>query len=96
MPNSILQIPRDVFPTKQGISDNNAENRKNARAEIREAAASSTSELNELPNSLMDVLQVADCLCALQTVSLQAHLTSEDFYYKNRETSSMRQEERPR
>lgn len=59
MKDDILQVLRDAFPAKWGISDNDAESRKNAGAEKRESAASSTSEANDLPDGLMDVPQVA-------------------------------------
>ena len=35
MKDDILQMPRDAFPPHQEISDNDAENRENAGAEIR-------------------------------------------------------------
>ncbi len=60
MKDEILQMPRDTFPAHTGISDNDAESRENAGAGIRESAASSTSEVNDLPDGLMDVPQVAD------------------------------------
>ena len=59
MKDDILKMPRDAFPARTGISDNDAESRKNAGAEIRESAASSTSETYDLPDGLMDVPQVA-------------------------------------
>ena len=62
MKDDILQVLRDAFPAKWGISDNDAESRKNAGAEKRESAASSTSEANDLPDGLMDVPQVAEYL----------------------------------
>lgn len=60
MKDDILQMPRDTFPAQRGISDNDAESRENAGAEIRGSAASSTSEANGLPDGLMDVSQVTD------------------------------------
>lgn len=60
MKGDILQMPRDAFPVRQGISDNDPESRENAGAGIRGPAASSTSEVNDLPDGLMDVPQVAD------------------------------------
>ena len=60
-------MPRDVFPAQQGISDNDAERRESAGAEIRRSAASSTSEANDLPDGLMDVPQVADYLRVSKT-----------------------------
>ncbi len=60
MKSDILQMPREAFPVHQGISDNDAEGRENAGAEVRGSAASSTSEANDLPDGLMDVSQVAD------------------------------------
>ena len=62
MKDDILQVLRDAFSAKWGISDNDAESRKNAGAEKRESAASSTSEANDLPDGLMDVPQVAEYL----------------------------------
>ena len=58
----ILQIPRDEFSTQQGISDNNAKSFENTGGRIQEPAVSSTSKLNKLPDDLIDVLQVTDCL----------------------------------
>ncbi|WP_406716832.1 helix-turn-helix domain-containing protein [Trueperella pyogenes] len=65
--DDILQMPRNASPTPTGISDNGSESRENAEAEIRESAASLTSELNELPDGLMDVPQVADYLRVSRT-----------------------------
>lgn len=62
MKDDILQMPRDAFPARTGISDSDAESRESARAEIRGSAASSTSEACDLPDGLMDVPQVAECL----------------------------------
>lgn len=62
MRDDILQMTRDAFPTPIGISDNDAESRENAGAEIRGSVASSTSETYDLPDGLMDVPQVADYL----------------------------------
>lgn len=58
MKDDILQMPRDAFPARTGISDKDAESRENVGAEIRGFAASSTSEASGLPDCLMDVLQV--------------------------------------
>ena len=66
-PDDILQMPRPAFPAQQGISDNDAESRENAGAEIRGSAASSTSEANDLPDGLMDVPQVAEYLRVSKT-----------------------------
>lgn len=66
-PDDILQMPRPAFPAQQGISDNDAESRENAGAEIRGSAASSTSEANDLPDGLMDVPQVANYLRVSKT-----------------------------
>ena len=46
MKDDILQIPRDAFPARTGISDNDAESRENGGAEIRGSAVSSTSDAN--------------------------------------------------
>lgn len=62
MRDDILQMTRDAFPTPIGISDNDAESRENAGAEIRGSVASSTSETYDLPDGLMDVPQVAEYL----------------------------------
>ena len=59
MKGDILRMPRDAFPAPTGISDNSAEGRENAGAEIRGSAASSTSEANDLPDGLMGIPQVA-------------------------------------
>ena len=67
MKDDILQVLRDAFPAKWGISDNDAESRKNAGAEKRESAASSTSEANDLPDGLMDVPQVEEYLRVSKT-----------------------------
>lgn len=67
MSDDILQMPRDAFPTPIGISDNDAESRENVAAEIRESAASSASETNDLPNGLVDVPQVAEYLRVSKT-----------------------------
>ena len=67
MKDDILQMPRDAFPTPIGISDNDAESRENAGAEIRGSAASSTSETYDLPDGLMDVPQVAEYLRVSKT-----------------------------
>lgn len=67
MKDDILQMPRDAFPVSLGISDNNAESRENVGAEKRRAAASSTSEANDLPDGLMDVPQVAKYLRVSKT-----------------------------
>ena len=67
MRDDILQMPRDAFPTPIGISDNDAESRENAGAEIRGPAASSISETYDLPDGLMDVLQVAEYLRVSKT-----------------------------
>ncbi len=61
MKDGILQMPRDAFAAQQGISDNETESREPAGAEIRQSAASSTSEANDL-HCLMNALQVADCM----------------------------------
>lgn len=66
-PDDTLQMPRDAFPAQRGISDNDAESRENAGAEIRGSAASSTSEANDLPDGLMDVPQVANYLRVSKT-----------------------------
>ena len=60
MRDDILQMTRDAFPTPIGISDNDAESRENAGAEIRGSVASSTSETYDLPDGLMDVPQVTE------------------------------------
>lgn len=60
-------MSRDAFPTPIEISDNDAESRENVGAEIRESAAPSTSEANDLPNGLVDVLQVAEYLRVSKT-----------------------------
>ncbi len=60
-------MPRDAFPAPQGISDNDAESRKNVGAEKRKSATFSTSEANDLPDDLMDVPQVADYLRVSKT-----------------------------
>lgn len=60
--DDILQMPRDAFPARTGLSDNDAESRENVGAEIRGSAASSTSETYDLPDGLMDVPQVAEYL----------------------------------
>lgn len=67
MKDDIPQMPREAFPVHQGISDNDAESRENAGAEMRGSAASSTSEANDLPDGLMDVPQVADYLHVSKT-----------------------------
>ena len=67
MKDDILKMPREAFPVHQGISDNDAESRENAGAEIRGSAASSTSEANDLPDGLMDVPQVAEYLRVSKT-----------------------------
>lgn len=46
MKDDILQMPRDAFPARTGISDNDAESRENGGAEIRGSAVSSTSDAN--------------------------------------------------
>ena len=68
MKDDILQMPRDAFPTPIGISDNGSQSRENAGAEIRGSAASSTSEVNGLPDGLMDVPQVAEYLRVSKTL----------------------------
>ena len=67
MKDDILQMPRDAFPARTGISGNDAESRENAGAEIRGSAASSTSETYDLPDGLMDVPQVAEYLRVSKT-----------------------------
>lgn len=67
MKDDILQMPRDAFPAPIGISDNDAESRENAGAEIRGSAASSTSETYDLPDSLMDMPQIAEYLRVSKT-----------------------------
>lgn len=67
MKDDILQMPRDAYPAPHAISDNDAESRENAGAEMRGSAASSTSEANDLPDGLMDVPQVADYLHVSKT-----------------------------
>ena len=67
MKDDILKMPREAFPVHQGISDNDAESRENAGAEIRGSAASSTSEANDLPDGLMDVPQVEEYLRVSKT-----------------------------
>lgn len=62
MKDDILQMPRDAFPARTGISDNDAESRENIGAEIQGSAASSTSETYDLSDGLMDVPQAADHL----------------------------------
>lgn len=64
MKDDILQMPRDAFPARTGISDNDAESHENVGAEIRESAASSTYDL---PDGLMDVPQVAEYLHVSKT-----------------------------
>ena len=58
----ILQMQCDAFPARTGISDNDAENRENAGAKIREPAAVPSFEADDLPEGLMDVPQAADHL----------------------------------
>lgn len=67
MKDDILQMPRDAFPAPIVISDNDAESRENAGAEIRGSAASSTSETYDLPDSLMDMPQIAEYLRVSKT-----------------------------
>ena len=67
MKDDILQMPRDAYPAPHAILDNDAESRENAGAEMRGSAASSTSEANDLPDGLMDVPQVADCMSVSKT-----------------------------
>lgn len=67
MKDDILQMPRDAFPARTGISDNDAESHENVGAEIRGSAASSTSETYDLPDGLMDVPQVAEYLRVSKT-----------------------------
>ncbi|MDU6745316.1 MAG: helix-turn-helix domain-containing protein [Actinomyces sp.] len=67
MKDDILRMPRDAFPVHRGISDSDAESRENAGAEIRESAASSTSETYDLPDGFMDVPQVAEYLRVSKT-----------------------------
>lgn len=67
MKDDILQMPRDAFPARTGLSDNDAESRENVGVEIRGSAASSTSETYDLPDGLMDVPQVAECLRVSKT-----------------------------
>lgn len=67
MKDDILQMPRDAFPARTGISSNDAESRENAGAEIRGSAASSTSETYDLPDGLMDVPQVTEYLRVSKT-----------------------------
>lgn len=67
MRDDIFQMTRDAFPTPIGISDNDAESRENAGAEIRGSVASSTSETYDLPDGLMNVPQVAEYLRASKT-----------------------------
>lgn len=67
MGDDILQMTRDAFPTPIGISDNDAESRENAGAEIRGSVASSTSETYDLPDGLMDVPQIAEYLRVSKT-----------------------------
>ena len=67
MKDDIPQMPREAFPVHQGISDNDAESRENVGAEKRESAATSTSKTYDLPDGLMDVLQVAEYLRVSKT-----------------------------
>lgn len=67
MKDDILQMPRDAFPARTGISDNDAESHENVGAEIRGFAASSTSETYDLPDGLMDVPQVVEYLRVSKT-----------------------------
>lgn len=55
-------MPRDALPAQQGISDDDAESRESAEAEIWGSAASPASEASDLPDGPMDVPQVADYL----------------------------------
>ena len=60
--DDILQMQRDAFPARTGISDNDAESRENAGAKIREPAAVPSFEADDLPEGLMNVPQAADHL----------------------------------
>lgn len=94
MKDDILQMPRDAFPVSLGISDNDAESRENVGAEKRRAAASSTSEANDLPDGLMDVPQVAKYLRVSKT-SVYKLIERQRIPHQDRETAAC-QERRAR